>query len=509
MHTPNVGIDDLAIYIPQLYLPIEALAEARGLNYAKLSKGLGLLDMSVPDAKEDTATMAANAVLDLIYKNDLDPQQIGRIYLGTESALDGAKPTATYVLDMLQDHFGEQYGPNCFLNCDVIDMTFACIGAVDALQNTLDWASGHAQRIGIVVASDLAKYEMGSGGEYTQGAGAVAMLVKQQPRLLTMSSDFGVATRPVHDFYKPTRKVSKQEIIEEVLDLLPNEVAKSVNVEDLLDKLRNGIAVKGTLDCNEECLELHKVTPIFDGPYSNDCYQARIYEALLDFRRRHGISWGNLLNEESRLVFHLPYAFQARRMFSEIFMHELKARDSWNAFIMENSLEVPCADDYEDREAYITKCGEFLRMVTKTDTYRAFVKRAIAPGEWASSHVGNLYAGSIFLSLMSSLEAALGEDEDIGGKDITFFAYGSGSKSKVFTAKVQPEWRSLVSRFYLRAKLDQRQAIDYPTYEKLHRGQLSHNISYTEAGTFFLADIHEAKGESEGARHYGYRAVVV
>jgi 3-hydroxy-3-methylglutaryl CoA synthase len=31
--------------------------------------------------------MAANAVLDLMHKNDLEPGQIGRIYLGTESAL--------------------------------------------------------------------------------------------------------------------------------------------------------------------------------------------------------------------------------------------------------------------------------------------------------------------------------------------------------------------------------------------------------------------------------------
>ena len=116
-----VGIDDFSVYIPQLYLPIEALAEARQLNYAKLSKGLGLTEMAVSDVQEDAATMAANAVLDLMHKNNLDPQDVGRIYLGTESALDGAKPTATYVLEMLADHFSDAHGPNCFLHCDVVD----------------------------------------------------------------------------------------------------------------------------------------------------------------------------------------------------------------------------------------------------------------------------------------------------------------------------------------------------------------------------------------------------
>ncbi|MEM9835369.1 MAG: hypothetical protein AAF828_02635, partial [Bacteroidota bacterium] len=277
---PTVGIDDMAAYIPQLYLPIETLAEARDLNYGKLSKGLGLLGMAVADAQEDTATMAANAVLDLIHKNDLHPSKIGRIYLGTESALDGAKPTATYVLEMIQDHFCDMYGPNCFLHCDVIDMTFACIGAIDALQNTLEWAANGEDRIGIIVASDEAKYELGSGGEYTQGAGAVAALVKQSPRLLAINPDFGVATRPVHDFYKPIRKVSKKELIAEVAKLLPGVDETSVDIDALVQQLSNNIDVNGILDSNEAELALHKVTPVFDGPYSNDCYQARIREAL-------------------------------------------------------------------------------------------------------------------------------------------------------------------------------------------------------------------------------------
>ena len=47
--------------------------------------------MAIPDVHEDTATMGANAASRLIDRNDIDPNKIGRIYLGTESALDGAK----------------------------------------------------------------------------------------------------------------------------------------------------------------------------------------------------------------------------------------------------------------------------------------------------------------------------------------------------------------------------------------------------------------------------------
>ena len=52
----------------------------------------------------------------LIDRNGLDPNNIGRMYLGTESALDGAKPTATYIIDMLTQRYSEGTGEDCFQN---------------------------------------------------------------------------------------------------------------------------------------------------------------------------------------------------------------------------------------------------------------------------------------------------------------------------------------------------------------------------------------------------------
>ena len=146
MITMDVGIDDFAIHFPRLYFDMKDFAKFRGADFEKLNKGLGLNAMAIPDAHEDTATMGANAVARLIDRNGLSPSQIGRIYLGTESALDGAKPTATYIIDMLQQRYAKEFGPDSFRNCDVVDMTFACIGAVDALHNTLDWVARGGER---------------------------------------------------------------------------------------------------------------------------------------------------------------------------------------------------------------------------------------------------------------------------------------------------------------------------------------------------------------------------
>ena len=51
----KIGIDAISYYVPNHYLPIEALAEARNIEYAKLNKGLGLTSMSFPDIDEDAA----------------------------------------------------------------------------------------------------------------------------------------------------------------------------------------------------------------------------------------------------------------------------------------------------------------------------------------------------------------------------------------------------------------------------------------------------------------------
>ena len=149
----------------------------------------------------------------------------------------------------------------------------------------------------------------------------------------------------------------------------------------------------------------------------------------------------------------------------------------------------------------------FLRGVSKTQRYRTFVAEKIERGERYSSRMGNLYAGSIFLSLLSSLEADYAEGTDLDGAALGFFGYGSGSKSKVFVGVVQPRWKEVVAAFDTDKRLDSRQAIDYPTYEKLHRGRLLQPIA-PEQLTFRLAEVSAERGVREGARTYSVQTPV-
>ena len=144
--TVTVGIDDMAVYVPKLFISTTGeFATSRGIEPAKLMKGIGVEKMSIPDAHEDAATMAASAVLELMKRSDIMPKDIGKIYLGTESAVDEAKAMGTYVIGMLE----KVYGRGSFEECSTVEFKSACIGASYALESIVEWVgSGGKIRAG-------------------------------------------------------------------------------------------------------------------------------------------------------------------------------------------------------------------------------------------------------------------------------------------------------------------------------------------------------------------------
>ena len=505
-----VGIDGLAVYFPKLHFEIESFSKFRGLEFSKLNKGLGLTSMAIPDAHEDTATMGANACARLIDQNELLPEKIGRIYLGTESALDGAKPTATYILDMLEQKYASKYGKGCFSHCDVVDLTFACIGAVDAMHNTLDWVARggiEENRLGIVVYSDIAKYDLNSSGEYTQGAGAGAVLISHQPRLMTIPDTWGVSTLAVHDFYKPKREVQIKTMVEDILDLAQEAGVKKT--EGLVEKIVNLIpssSKKENLLFQSHSVKIHKDTPVFNGQFSNRCYSNTVKAAFFNFRSK-AIKKGRynpekdpvITDEWSRIVVHLPYAFQGKRMLPDVFFFD-RVNTADGDEIIDKIGPYPLKTEYESLDSLEKAKDNYRRLISKTDLYQRFVESKIEKTQRASSLVGNQYTGSIFLALMSTLEADLNESSDLKNNKIGFCAYGSGAKAKVFEGIMQKGWESVVKKFDLFPLLKERYAIDAKTYQDLHRG--SQKTSVIKPSAEFVLKSVGGTNVLEGHRKY-------
>ncbi|WP_116790872.1 hydroxymethylglutaryl-CoA synthase family protein [Flavobacterium psychrotrophum] len=450
----NTGIDAIAYDIAKIHLPIRTFAETRNIDADKLEKGLGLYKMTLPDTHQDTVVFAANALTRLIADNHLNPADIARIYVGTESSIDNSKPIGSFVQGLME----QLHGNNSFLHCDTVDFTFACIGAVDALHNCIDFVRLNPGKKAVVIASDIAKYDLESSGEYTQGAGAVALLISENPRIIAFDNNWAISAKGAFDFFKPYRTLAKKDIL---------------NVE-------GNEPWFGNLEAH---IEIHKDQPVFDGQYSNTVYTERTREAYYSFKKLAGIE-GSLYDTWESIIMHLPYAYQGRRMFSELFA--LDANE-------------PLLTGNEDPADYQTR----LREISKSDAYKAFVSQKLQPAEPASSLIGNLYTGSIFMGFLSALAVKAEQATDITGKTFGFLAYGSGSKSKAFQGTIQPGWKVAAEKARLFETLAENTAVDFETYTKLHKKELDYSIK-APVNEWILDKIETELPNLTGARYYRF-----
>lgn len=187
----KVGIDTLAIYISHYSLDLATLANARGIDPDKYYVGLGQRTMSVPPPGEDIVTMAANAGKQVI--RDIDPNEIEMILFATESGIDQSKAAGIYIHDLLD------LPPRC----RVVELKQACYAGTAALQLSQPFLRENPDKKVLLVASDIARYGLGTPGESSQGCGAIAIILSANPRILALEPEYGIVTENVMDFWRP------------------------------------------------------------------------------------------------------------------------------------------------------------------------------------------------------------------------------------------------------------------------------------------------------------------
>jgi hydroxymethylglutaryl-CoA synthase len=199
---------------------------------------------------------------------------------------------------------------------------------------------------------------------------------------------------------------------------------------------------------------------------------------------------------------HLPYAYQAKRMFPDVFRHDREHTPMWEGVIeaIGPMPEAPSEQTEEALKAWEKEKDSYRRSISKTSEYLDFHASRIEKGQRASSLIGNQYTGSIFLALMSTFESDLEENANLDNTLFGMCGYGSGAKAKVFEGRVSPRWREVVASWHLFERLAGRVAIDQITYENLHKGTQDTSVIEPK-GEFALVEIGD-EGTEEGARRY-------
>lgn len=143
------------------------------------------------------------------------------------------------------------------------------------------------------------------------------------------------------------------------------------------------------------------------------------------------------------------------------------------------------------------------KIAGNTATSEAALLEELAHSLEYSRQMGNCYTASLYLGLASLLDHA---KEDLPGKRVGFYSYGSGCIGEFFSGVIQPNYQQVLDSSHHALLMKARQPLSYAEYEAFYNfdfptdGQ-SLEIPTHQTGAFRLARINEHKRiyESTGA----------
>ncbi|OJF97210.1 hydroxymethylglutaryl-CoA synthase [Alkalibacterium sp. 20] len=370
----NIGIDKIGFYTPDQYIDMEKLAEIRGVDPAKYTIGIGQEKMAVAPLHEDAVSMGANAALAIL--DDEDRAKIDLVLFGTESGVDHSKSGAVWVHHLT----GIQENARSF------ELKQACYGATAGIKMAMGHIALNPDSKALVIGADIAKYGLNTAGEPTQGAGAVAMVLSSNPRILALDNDSAALTKNISDFWRP----------------------------------------------------LYSDYAIVDGKYSNESYLSFLNDVWGVYKERTQRD----LKDFEAVCFHLPYTKMAKKAI----------------------LSLTAEASKEDAE----------RLMSHYQNSIIYNKQ-----------VGNVYTGSLYLSLLSLLEQA---PELKKGSRIGLYSYGSGAVGEFFSGVVQPDYKNYVNKGNNEALLNTRRELTTDEYEELLEKALPKDGSNIEMNTEQIKD---------------------
>lgn len=385
----NIGIDRISFHTSHYYVDLKTLAVARSVESDKYYMGIGQEKMAIPSPDEDVVTLAASAAWPLMKDGELEGVEL--LLFATESGIDQSKAAGIYVHGLLE--MGSR--------CRVVELKQACYSGTVGLQMAIAFVARNPGKKALVIASDVARYELGSPGEATQGCGAVAMVVSANPRLVAIDPECGYYTEDVMDFWRPN----------------------------------------------------YRSEALVDGKYSTMVY----IHALIESWKQYTEQTGRSLADFDRFCYHIPFTKMAEKAHHKL-CHKFKVKV-----------------DKEQMHALLEESLRYNRVM------------------------GNCYAGSMYVGLASLLDTAA---EDLAGKRVGFYSYGSGCVGEFFSGVVQPGYRDSLYAEQHRNMLENRTELTYQQYEDIFNyGVPTDGGEYVfpqyKTGPFRFSGISQHKREYE------------
>lgn len=451
----GVGIEALYVYTPGLYVDNAELAAARGKEPKHFTEGVGIKTFTVTPPNEDQASMAATAAHRLMEKYGISPRDVFRIDTPTESGLDGSRALVSDVIGMLEG----VYGKGSLSHVLGYEQKFACVSGMERLLDTSAWfaAGWNPRKYALILATDIAKYNLNSGEEPTQGAAAAAMLIGANAKLLEVEPrELGAALRNEKgDFKKPGGRT----------------------------------------------------VAMVDGARSYASYLSEMKEAWLNFQEsvsRRGViklkPGETTLDYIDRAVYHNPHKKMVISAYASLLIHEWRGLPRWKSVEGEIGPE-PSRAGMDDMQYYMSDAyKEYRRKFIKSRHFVEDFEEHIGSSTIAPELVGNSYSVSVFVGLDSMFQ---NDREDLTGKTVVLCGYGSGSHAVILGNRVPEGYRETSKTLDFMKQLEERKKLSIEEYEKIHRGEIEPDSWTGGSGMrFLLKSVGKKETPSEGDREY-------
>lgn len=370
----DVGIVAMDVYFPNRFVSQEDLEKFDGVAPGKYTKGLEQSALAFTDDREDICSMSLTALRNLLDKYRIDPKDVGRLEVGTETVIDKSKSVKSVLMQLF-----EESG-----NSDVegIDTINACYGGTAALLNAINWveSSSWDGRYAVVVTGDIAVYEKGP-ARPTCGAAVVAMLVGPNAPIAIERRLRATHMEHAYDFYKPN---------------------------------------------------LHSEYPVVDGHASIGCYLRALdscYGRFSDrFQALANQHWD--LQQADYCLFHSPFTKMARKSFQRMYYLDYLAavkRGDTKGFPAELANFSGLTAEQSFNDPSLSKALAAATQQLYTDK--------VEPSLLLPKEVGNSYTASLYTGLLSLI--ANRSDAELNDQRLVMFSYGSGLAATQFSLKVR------------------------------------------------------------------------
>ena len=189
---PNieVGILGYGAYIPRYRL------YAKDISYvwvgAEEADVLQIESKSLPGPDEDTVTMSIEAAQNALARANVNVNDVGSVYVGSESHPYAVKTTGSIVAQVL----------GVTPDVTTADFEFACKAGTEALQSCFGMVGSGMVRYSLAIGMDTAQGRPGDALEYTAAAGGAAFLVgPAEDAIAVLEASFSYVT-DTPDFFR-------------------------------------------------------------------------------------------------------------------------------------------------------------------------------------------------------------------------------------------------------------------------------------------------------------------